>query len=291
MGKEEQMVAECPVCQNRYLEGHVKYCSRCGWYLPLHSTSGDGQDAKQFVHYDRNRLEWAKEWWGRSQSQLSQLQTQLEQIRQERDHLHIELARSQVERSQLLNRLSEFYDHAFDLETDLEHLLSVEAQHYKFAKAIAIDYSPLQNLLARQLWQDADQLTATMLLKICDRDREGWLRINDIGNFPFSELQAIDRLWTKYSNRRFGFSVQQRLWRQVGGALDAKYETWCCFGEQVGWYQQGAWIAYDRLNFSLDAVPGHLPAAYCELGLGTERLYYWWWSMPVVLFTHFDTAT
>jgi GUN4-like len=291
IGKERLTVAECPVCQNQYLEGHVNYCSRCGWYLIPHPIANDGQNVSPLLQHDRNRLEWARQWWWRSQSHSVEMRSKLEQVQLERDFLQVDLAKLQVERSQLLNRLSEFYDHAFDSETELERRLKIEARQYRAARTIAIDYTPLQNYLARQQWQEADQETAVLMLNICDRHREGWLRINDISDFPISELQKIDQFWTKYSNGRFGFSVQQRLWRQLGGTLDAKYETWCGFGEQVGWYQQGAWISYDHLCFDLDAVPGHLPAAYCELGLGTERLYYWWWSMPVVLFTHFDTAS
>jgi hypothetical protein len=38
----------------------------------------------------------------------------------------------------------------------------------------------------------------------------------DIEKFPINKLQAIDNLWTKYSEGRFGFSVQASIYKKYG---------------------------------------------------------------------------
>ena len=47
-------------------------------------------------------------------------------------------------------------------------------------------------------------------------DREA-LTPDAVKVFPCSVLQVIDRLWTTYTGGRFGFSVQLRLYQEVGG--------------------------------------------------------------------------
>ncbi len=39
------------------------------------------------------------------------------------------------------------------------------------------------------------------------------------------DLRTIDQLWVKYSNGRFGFSVQKRIWHSIGGNKYADYKT------------------------------------------------------------------
>ncbi|WP_425335064.1 GUN4 domain-containing protein [Nostoc punctiforme] len=77
-------------------------------------------------------------------------------------------------------------------------------------------------------------------------------------NFPCTDLRTIDQLWVKYSNGRFGFSVQKRIWESVG----KDYEK---FGDRVGW-RKGMfldlkdWKSYSGLTFTTDSLQGHLPA-------------------------------
>ncbi len=103
------------------------------------------------------------------------------------------------------------------------------------------------------------------MLEIAGRKQEGWLGTNDLRKFPYQDLHNIDQLWIKYSNGRFGFSVQQRIWRRLGGIKNTGYETWIRFSESVGWRVNDSWIAYRYLSFTLKAPEGHLP--YCRAWL------------------------
>ncbi|PSB15150.1 hypothetical protein C7B65_25155 [Phormidesmis priestleyi ULC007] len=46
---------------------------------------------------------------------------------------------------------------------------------------LASDYNHLSDLLASQHWREADDETARIMLKIAEREAEGWLDCNSIG--------------------------------------------------------------------------------------------------------------
>ena len=79
-----------------------------------------------------------------------------------------------------------------------------------------IDYTRLRDLLKAGEWKEADQETLAVMLKIADREKEGWLNIYSIEQFPCTDLRTIDQLWVRYSNGHFGFSVQKVIWQEVG---------------------------------------------------------------------------
>ncbi len=88
----------------------------------------------------------------------------------------------------------------------------------------SIAYTRLRNLLKAEQWQEAAWETTALMLRISNREAEGWLREEDIENFPCTDLLIIDRLWVKYSEGRFGFSVQNKIWQSSGGTVDADYK-------------------------------------------------------------------
>ena len=96
------------------------------------------------------------------------------------------------------------------------------------------------------------------------QQQRGYLDNEDIEKFPDKDFRTIDKLWIYYSNERFGFSIQKRIWIEEGGEpgiYDPKaYEK---FGERVGWRENDTWKPYSEVNFTLSAPVGHLP-----LGLG-----------------------
>jgi hypothetical protein len=56
------------------------------------------------------------------------------------------------------------------------------------------------------------------MFKIMNKSRQHeYLRAEDFLDFPRIELKIIDRLWRKYSDEKFGFSVQKKIWIDCGG--------------------------------------------------------------------------
>jgi uncharacterized caspase-like protein len=124
-----------------------------------------------------------------------------------------------------------------------------------------IDYKRLRDLLAAQKWKQADRETLSLMLEVAGREKEGWLNVESINKFPITDLRTIDQLWVKFSNGRFGFSVQKRIWESLGGQPDVDYETWCKLCDRLGWRVNNNWLFYCDLNFTTNAPEGHFPAA------------------------------
>lgn len=129
-------------------------------------------------------------------------------------------------------------------------------------------YTTLQQLLTAGKWKEADQETTAVMLRICDRQKAGYLRLQDIEEFPCANLQAIDSLWLKYSVERFGFSIQSQIWQSLDGTSNPDWNAWCRFGQQVGWYVQESWLWWNDLTFLLNAPVGHLPRGGAFIGWG-----------------------
>jgi hypothetical protein len=137
------------------------------------------------------------------------------------------------------------------------------------------DYTELRDLLAAGNWKEADRETATVMLKVASREKEGWLGEEDIDRFPCEDLKIIDRLWVHYSKGKFGFSVQKEIYQSLGGTREYNNQIWYQFCETVGWRVNNEWIYYSDMTFSLEAPPGHLPVGWGRLLFdgGVVRLF------------------
>ena len=136
---------------------------------------------------------------------------------------------------------------------------------------IPAKYHKLRDLLKAREWKEADEETALLMLQVVGREEDGWFRSEDLKNFPCSDLRAIDKLWVKYSNGRFGFSVQKPIWLEEGGQVT--WETELRLADRVGWRVKEEWPAYENLTFDLTAPRGHLPA---QVGLIRPRARVQW---------------
>ena len=95
-----------------------------------------------------------------------------------------------------------------------------------------MDYSKLRDLLKAGKWKEADEETARVMLAVANLEEESWLDNEHIDNFPYKDLRTIDQLWVKYSDGRFGFSVQKRIYQGLGGTREYNSEIWNKFGDR-----------------------------------------------------------
>lgn len=145
-------------------------------------------------------------------------------------------------------------------------MLKTEKHEVKLVSAVGIDYSKLRNLLAAQKWQEADEETARVMLRVAQREEKGWLDQETIEEFPCEDLQTIDQLWVSYSNGHFGFSVQNRLYQILGETNEDGKEVWERFRDLVGWLKNDERFCYSHLNFSEKAPKAHLPVVALFVG-------------------------
>lgn len=134
------------------------------------------------------------------------------------------------------------------------------------------DFTQLDRYLAQGKWREADQENYMIMKKIVDKitGRDAGHGINlTYQNFPREELQIIDSLWIKYSNGKFGFSVQKKIWLECGGDIRNYYDDngiihediMDKFCQKIGWQdRRGDNLIYSQLTFNTNAPQGHLPA-------------------------------
>jgi Serine/threonine protein kinase len=141
--------------------------------------------------------------------------------------------------------------------------------------AKGVNYHQLEQLLKAGSWKEADEETANKMLEVAGRTEERYLRTEDIDKFPCEDLRTIDQLWVKYSNGRFGFSVQKRIYKSLGGTRSYDREIWEAFGSEVGWRVGSSWLYYKDLKFRETARAGHLPCLDANWG-GRLWAVGWW---------------
>ena len=122
-----------------------------------------------------------------------------------------------------------------------------------------VTFQKLEALLKAGKWRDADVETWNLMLKLTKREQERYLEIEDAKNFPIQELRKMDQLWVKYSNGKFGFSVQKQIWLDLGGSLDGEpdWGTASSFSYRVGWENRDG-LSYHGYTLSY-APSGNLP--------------------------------
>jgi serine/threonine protein kinase len=125
---------------------------------------------------------------------------------------------------------------------------------------VGMNYTKLRDLLKAGQWKEADNETLRVMLAVAKREKEGWLDTYSIDNFPCADLRTIDQLWVKYSNGKFGFSVQKKIYQGLGGTRKYNREIWEKLGDKVGWGGKFAiWMYYKAITFDITAPAGHLP--------------------------------
>jgi hypothetical protein len=93
-----------------------------------------------------------------------------------------------------------------------------------------ISFDGLREKLAAGEWEAADAETRRLL---CELSGEGaakrkWVYFTEVQFIPEADLRVIDSLWRAYSNNKFGYSVQRKIWNNGK-------RNWNAFFKKVGW--------------------------------------------------------
>lgn len=136
------------------------------------------------------------------------------------------------------------------------------------------DYNHLRYCLEAGEWRDADIETTRVMLAIMGEEEGKRFDETKLLNFPCKDLQIIDRLWLEYSNGKFGFSVQKRIYAEISGG-EINRNGWHEFSKRVGWRDSNN-INYDpeanwirSTTYDTSAPVGHIPV----LGVGDIERY------------------
>jgi hypothetical protein len=125
-------------------------------------------------------------------------------------------------------------------------------------------YKKLHDLLEAGKWKEADEETVKV---ICNLMPEQHYTYIDVEQIPPKDIKTINKLWLKFSNGRFGLSVQQSIWIKTLKEYHSnanKYwiddSAYKVFIDRVGWTRESNRIYHGDLEYSLKAPKGHLPA-------------------------------
>jgi len=155
-----------------------------------------------------------------------------------------------------------------------ENLLIQRTVTHGLGSEVGIDHTQLRDLLQRKKWKEADQKTRDILCQLLGKPSGYYLKNGDIENLPCEDLRTIDQLWVKYSDGRFGFSVQKRIYDDT----ERDYPVFC---NCVGWPIHEPANLESMLQFNLKAPLGHLPSRRWIGG-------YLWWRHAGVLATKLE---
>jgi hypothetical protein len=128
-------------------------------------------------------------------------------------------------------------------------------------------YKKLHDLLEVGKWEEADEETVEVIYSLMPDRNYTYI---DVDQIPPKELRRINQLWVKFSNGRFGFSVQQSIWRKILKAyhshgnepweLEFDDSAYIAFIDRIGWSRESDRIYHTDLEYSLKAPKGHFPA-------------------------------
>jgi len=119
----------------------------------------------------------------------------------------------------------------------------------------SINYAPLQDFLIKEDFEQADRLTSSFLRELAGESavQRGYVYYSEVKSMTDVDLLTIDRLWTAYSRGKFGFTVQSRLLKSLGG----RYEL---LWPRIGWKKEGVWTRYPKsFTWDIKAPEGHMP--------------------------------
>jgi hypothetical protein len=237
---------------------------------------------------DRERLQSALNTWGNNYTieqfglvvsikNVSRKSTELERIKNEKYQLDLKLEKERLEeqtRKMFAPLLKQLDAPALGKgnEQEIKRIDDKISEPQSsgdvpLVSAVGVDYTKLRDLLVAKNWKEADLETEKRMLEAAGRESQGYLDIEDVENFPCQDLGTIDKLWVKYSDGKFGFSVQKKIYQDLGGTKDYDEKVWESFGDKVGWRKGGSWLSYSDLTFSEKHYIGHLPFRFVCLGV------------------------
>jgi hypothetical protein len=118
-----------------------------------------------------------------------------------------------------------------------------------------INYQPLEQLLLAQDWEAADSLTRVKMCELAGETaiQRKWVYFTEVQQFPMTDLQTLDQLWWLFSEGKFGFAIQRKIWLSVGKDFE---KLW----SKIGWKNGNEWTRYPNgFTWNLNAPVGHLP--------------------------------
>jgi GUN4-like len=143
-------------------------------------------------------------------------------------------------------------------------------------KIDSAEFSKLDQLLISRQWRDANDETKRLIIHFLPHtgnqiNPPDLLDEEAIAIYPCQVLREIDRFWLRHSQNRFGYSIQNKIWSDLGGTFDMKKfddsqqsDLWFKFRKQIGW----------QTGFQTDAaISSTAPIGYLPSDISSNSRY------------------
>ncbi|MEO1671161.1 MAG: GUN4 domain-containing protein [Cyanobacteria bacterium J06631_2] len=232
------------------------------------------QEKEQIEQSYQARIQELQQTNQEQQQQEQSLQSQIQQLDEELQQAKSSLLQQQLTEQSLQSRIQELEQLQPTNVVSVPQIVS-ETEEVELRSERGVNYTKLHDLLKQQQWQAADEETTRVMLQAAKRENS-YLRTEDIKNFPCDDLRTINNLWLRYSDGKFGFSVQREIYESLGGTADFEWEIWELFGDRIGWRINGRWINEEDIIYQLmNAPPGHLPILTSKMRT-IEYIYFYY---------------
>lgn len=96
-----------------------------------------------------------------------------------------------------------------------------------------ISFDLLHQHLQAQNFRQADEETRRLLIALAGEaaEKRGYVFFSEVQFIAEADLKAIDELWRQYSDNKFGYSVQKKIWEKVN-------KDFTKFFIRVGWMKK-----------------------------------------------------
>lgn len=181
----------------------------------------------------------------------------------------IAIRKGEKRETEILSRFREFSENlGFSRYVVSELLISLQALPIESDN---LDYSNLRDSLRKKQWKEAD-LETYKLLKIGAQDYyySGISKTN-IKSISCLQLIILDKLWSLYSNGKFGFSIWTRRWKEHGEPTPADKLKWEDFLESISWKDQKSEAgSFSLANFHIGQLPSLEGELFVSIDLAKE---------------------
>ena len=204
----------------------------------------------------------------RNSTQLSEMQKQLDELKAQVSELQKQINQNHhsVTKESTINQNPDISEKISHIENSLSLVSDI------------VRYQPLRDMLAAQKWEEADTETIRLIADIAGHQDLEDFRPAEVQNFSCVQLQVIDNLWLTYSQQRFGFSIQARIYLDVVCDLETTIEQNSdiikIWGERLGWRENNRWKKCDELDWTLNAPLGSHPARWWNSPFGSKMTNY-----------------
>lgn len=143
--------------------------------------------------------------------------------------------------------------------------MATETGSVDLKSEVGYSFEELEAALKDGDFEKADDITRNALIELAGEEAVArkFVYFTEVKVIPVTDLQTINNLWVTYSDGKFGYSVQKKIWTGCK-------KNWGPFFKKLDWTtgENNAYRSWrgGEYIYNLEAANGHLPLTSCLRG-------------------------